>query len=98
VIRASETVEGHGRLYQSRRARGRAAAVLRAAMLTRVLPALGLPPGAAPGSVAAVLAARSGRPGAQIADMMYGQPPGTDAALVALAADLDALEREVLAQ
>jgi len=98
VIRASETVEGHGRLYQSRRARGRAAAVLRAAMLTRVLPALGLPPGAAPGSVAAVLADRSGRPGAQIADMMYGQPPGTDAALVALAADLDALEREVLAQ
>ena len=31
VVRASETVEGHGRLYRSRRSRDRAAAVLRAA-------------------------------------------------------------------
>jgi hypothetical protein len=98
VVRASETVEGHGRLYAARRARGRAAAALRTAMLTRVLPGMGLPPGAAPDSVTSALAARSGLAAARITEMVYGQAPDTDAALVALADELDALEREVLAQ
>src|ERR1039458_9677166 len=44
VIRASETVEGHGRLYRSRRSRGRAAAVLRGAARHRITVALALPP------------------------------------------------------
>ena len=42
VVRASETVEGRGRLYRSRRARDRAAAALRTATLQRLLPRLGL--------------------------------------------------------
>ena len=42
VVRASETVEGRGRLYRSRRARDRAAQALRAATLQRMLPRLGL--------------------------------------------------------
>ena len=42
VVRASETVEGRGRLYRSRRARDRAADALRTATLQRLLPRLGL--------------------------------------------------------
>ena len=38
VVRASETVEGRGRLYRSRRARDRAAAALRTATLQRLGP------------------------------------------------------------
>ena len=47
VVRASETVEGRGRLYRSRRARDRAADALRTATLQRLLPRLGLGPNAA---------------------------------------------------
>ena len=98
VVRACETVEGHARLYRSRRARGRAAATLRAAMLARAGPALGLPPDAAPGQVTAVFSARSGSGQATIEAMLFGPAPADDAALVALADDLDALEREVRRQ
>jgi hypothetical protein len=95
VVRACETVEGHARLYRSRRARGRAAAALRAAMLARIRPALGLAPDAAPGEVVAAFSARSGSGQAPIEAMLFGPAPADDAALVALADDLDALEREV---
>ena len=98
VVRASETAEGHGRLYRSRRARGRAAAALRAAMLARTLPALGLADDAGPGPVVAAFSARSGSGEARIEAMLFGPAPGDDAALVALAGDLDALEREVRRQ
>jgi hypothetical protein len=98
VVRASETVEGHARLYRSRRARGRAAATLREAMLARTRPALGLAPDAAPGQVAAAFSARSGSGQARIEAMLFGPAPADDAALVALADDLDALEREVRRQ
>jgi len=95
VVRASETAEGHAGLYRSRRARGRAAAALRTAMLARTLPALGLAPHAGPAEVAAAFSARSGSGQARIEAMLFGPAPGDDAALVALAHDLDALEREV---
>jgi Domain of unknown function (DUF4350) len=98
VVRASETVEGHARLYRSRRARGRAAATLREAMLARTLPALGLASDATPGQVAAVFSGRSGSGQATIEAMLFGPAPADDAALVALADALDALEREVRRQ
>jgi len=98
VVRASETVEGHAGLYRSRRARGRAAATLRTAMLARTLPALGLAPHTGPAEVAAAFSARSGSGQARIEAMLFGPVPGDDAALVALAHDLDALEREVRTQ
>src|SRR4029079_3921201 len=41
VVRASETVEGRGRLYRSRRARDRAAEALRTAALQRMMPRIG---------------------------------------------------------
>jgi hypothetical protein len=95
VVRASETAEGHAGLYRSRRARGRAASALRAAMLARTLPALGLSADARPGEVVAAFSARSGSGHARIEAMLFGPAPGDDAALVALADDLDALESEV---
>ena len=98
VVRASETVEGHAGLYRARHARGRAAATLRAAMLARTLPALGLAPDARPIEVATAFSARSGSGQARIEAMLFGPAPGDDAALVALAGDLDALEREVRTQ
>jgi Domain of unknown function (DUF4350) len=98
VVRASETVEGHARLYRSRRARGRVAAALRAAATARLTPAIGLPPGATPTAVTGALAARSTLDEAKIADLLYGPPPGSDPALITLAGDLDTLEGEVLRQ
>jgi hypothetical protein len=95
VVRASETVEGHAALYRSRRARGRAAAALRTAMLARTLPALGLAPGTPDAGVVAAFSSRSGGEPARIEAMLFGPPPRDDGALVALAGGLDALEREV---
>jgi Domain of unknown function (DUF4350) len=96
VVRAAETVEGHGRLYQSRRSRARAAAILRASLLSRVSPAVGLPARAGPDAVVVALAQRAARDPAEISRLLFGSPPGTDQALVELARNLDQLEREVV--
>ena len=98
VVRASETVEGHARLYRSRRARDRVAATLRQAAVARLAPAIGLPASADPPAVTAALSARSMRDQAEIGALLYGPPPGSDAELVTLASDLDALEGEVRRQ
>jgi hypothetical protein len=95
VVRAAETVEGHGQLYRSRRARDRAAAALREAARGRILPLLGLPGSAEDTAVAAMLAARTGRSTSEMTALLAGPVPADDAALVALADGLDALEREV---
>jgi hypothetical protein len=109
VVRASETVEGHGRLYQARRARDRAAAELRQAARARISRLAGLAgapagtgPPAGPGAPAAgrdvspaAIAARTGDPVAEVAALLYGPAPRTDAGLVSLAAELDTLERKV---
>jgi hypothetical protein len=95
VVRASETVEGHGHLYQSRHARGRAASALRAAALIRISKAAGLPPGASRETVTAAVAARTAADQATIAQLLYGPAPRTDQALVNLAREVDELEREV---
>ncbi len=95
VIRASETVEGHGRLYRSRRSRGRAAAVLRAAALHRITVALALPPAVQPAAACAAIADRTGRDRAEVQAVLFGPDPRDDAALVALGRDIDRLEREV---
>lgn len=98
VVRASETVEGHARLYQSRRARGQAAQALREAMLARTLPALGLPKGADATAVSQALANRSRLGLPSVEAIVYGQAPATDADLASLTRNLDDLEREVLSQ
>jgi hypothetical protein len=95
TVRACETVEGHGRLYRSRRARDRAAAALREAALGRIAARLGLPRGTPAGAVSQELAVRTGRGADGIQAILSGPVPGDDAALVRLAADLDALEEQV---
>jgi Domain of unknown function (DUF4350) len=95
VVRASETVEGRGRLYRSRRARDRAADALRTAALHRLLPRLGLTPTAEPAAVVAAVTERSGADPAAVGDALFGPVPTTDADLVALAHQLDDIERQV---
>ena len=98
VVRASETVEGHGRLYRSRRSRGRAAEVLRDAARHRITGRLALPAGADAGAVCAAVAASTGREPGAVRAILYGPAPRDDAALVALGQDIDALEEEVRTQ
>jgi hypothetical protein len=98
VVRASETVQGHARLYQSRRARDRAATAMRGAMLARVRPALGLARGAELDAVVRALAGRSRLSEQEVTMIVFGPPPAGDAELVALVRDLDELEREVRSQ
>ncbi len=95
VVRAAETVEGHGLLYQSRRSRDQAAAALREAARGRILRSLGMPGRPDTTAVAAMLAARGGRSPEEITSLLAGPAPADDAALIALADGLDALEREV---
>jgi len=95
VVRASETVEGRGRLYRSRRARDRAAAALRTATLQRLLPRLGLGAGSAAPPVVAAIAQRSGADAGFVAYHLFGPPPATDNDLLQLARALDEIERQV---
>lgn len=95
VIRASETVEGRGRLYRSRRARDRAAHALRTATRTRLLPRLGLPANAQPPAVVQAVAQRTGTDPQGVAHALYGPAPTTDADLVTIAHQLDDIERQV---
>jgi len=98
VVRACETVEGHGRLYRSRRARDRVAATLRSAALGRITARLGLPRGTQPQATCDELASRTGRGADEIQAILFGPVPPDDAALVRLATDLDVLEGQVLTQ
>jgi len=102
VVRAAETVEGHGRLYRSRRSRDRAAAALRDAAAGRLAARLGVPASGAGGSAAgppaamiAAVAARAGDPPEEVAAVLFGPVPEDDAALVRLSSALDRLERKV---
>jgi Domain of unknown function (DUF4350) len=95
VVVAAETVIGHGRLYQARRARGKAAAALRGSLLARLGPALGLPASPSSEAVTGAVAQRSTLSPDRIGSLLYGPAPRTDAALVTLARDLDDLAREV---
>lgn len=98
-IRASEAVEGRGRLLRRARATDRAALALRTATLARLRGPLGLPrstdSAADRAAVVAAVAARTGRPQAEVADLLYGGAPADDPALVRLADELDRLDREV---
>jgi hypothetical protein len=95
VVRASETVEGRGRLYRSRRARDRAAAALRTATVQRLLPRLGLGPGAPAPAVVTTVAQRSGIDAGFVSHHLFGPPPATDNDLLQLARALDEIERQV---
>ncbi|MFJ3761095.1 MULTISPECIES: DUF4350 domain-containing protein [unclassified Streptomyces] len=97
AVRASETVEGRARLYRKANARDRAAAALRAAARTRLAPLVGVPVSQAdaPEALLPALSAHLRGDGQALHSLLFGPPPGDDAALIALTDQLDALEREV---
>jgi hypothetical protein len=99
AIRASETVEGRARLYRKTNARDRAAGALRSTTRTRLAPLVGVPvPQAhAPEALLPALSAHlhDHGDGQSLHSLLFGPPPGDDAALISLADQLDALEREV---
>lgn len=95
VVRASETVEGLGRLYRSRRARGRAAAALRTAALRRLGPRLGLGPTPEPPALVDAAAQRLNEDPDWLRHVFFGPTPDSDDALIALAHGLDDIERQV---
>jgi hypothetical protein len=97
AIRASETVEGRARLYRKANARDRAAAALRSTTRTRLAPLVGVPVSQAhaPEALLPALSAHLHNDGHTLPALLFGPPPGDDAALVSLADQLDALEREV---
>ena len=97
VVRAAETVEGRARLYRRAGARGTAAEALRAGVRrpagARARPAAPRR-SRRPWSTAVAGTHRPDR-APRSAALLYGAAPADDAALVRLADDLDALEREV---
>ncbi|WP_406444859.1 DUF4350 domain-containing protein [Streptomyces sp. NBC_01613] len=97
AIRASETVEGRARLYRKANARDRAAAALRSTTRTRLAPLVGVPVAQAhtPEALLPALSAYLHSAGQTLHSLLFGPPPSDDAALIALADQLDALEREV---
>ncbi|MFF7312947.1 DUF4350 domain-containing protein [Streptomyces sp. NPDC008137] len=97
AIRASETAEGRARLYRKADARDRAANALRSTTRTRLAPLTGVPIPQAhtPEALLPALSARLHGDGQDLQTLLFGPAPSTDAALIALADRLDALEREV---
>ncbi|SNX61634.1 uncharacterized protein DUF4350 [Streptomyces sp. TLI_55] len=97
AIRASETVEGRARLYRKANARDRAATALRSTTRTRLAPLVGIPvtQAHAPEALLPALSAHLRGDGQTLHALLFGPPPSDDAALVSLADQLDALEREV---
>ncbi len=97
VVRAAEATEGRGRMYQRAQARDRAAGLLRGATRNRLAPRVGLARTADAGALIAAVATRVGRPEIDVHALLLGGAPTDDRSLVALADDLDALERQVSA-
>ncbi|MGW6822935.1 DUF4350 domain-containing protein [Streptomyces sp. NPDC055005] len=98
AVRASEATEGRARLYRLSGARDRAATVLRAASRERLAALVGVPAVQAhePAALVPAVSARLSADGAHdLTALLFGTTPADDAALVALADHLDALEREV---
>jgi hypothetical protein len=95
VVRAAETEEGRARLYRQAGARGRAAATLRTAALRRLATRLAVDQDTTPEHVATLVARATGRPQPEVHEILLGTAPNDDGALVALADQLDTLERQV---
>ncbi|MFJ1911361.1 DUF4350 domain-containing protein [Streptomyces sp. NPDC088147] len=97
AIRASESTEGRARLYRKANARDHAAAALRSATRDRLAPLLAVPPADAhsPDVLIPAVSARLPDTTLDPRTLLFGPAPTDDAALVRLADQLDALEREV---
>ena len=92
TVRASETVEGHGRLYYRLNARDRAAEALRTGARLRLSRILGHAQD--PLALSEVVGSRTGRDAGQVRYLLFGPAPDTDDHLVELTRNLDQLEQE----
>lgn len=92
TVLASETVEGHARLYHRIAARDRAAAALRSGCRRRLSAAYGHREDAE--QLAQLIADRTGRDLLQVRQLLSGPVPEDDDQLIQLARDLDRLEQE----
>lgn len=91
TVRATETVEGRGRLYALAKARGSALAALRAATEQRLVRLLGLPADAGRDTVAGAVAAHTGASTDEVTSALYGTEPADDTELIRSATTLDGL-------
>jgi hypothetical protein len=96
-VKAVETTRNLGRLYRRAGDRAHAAEALRAAARARLAERLRLPRSVAPRRLVDDVAARTGRPAAEIESLIgpTAFPPGDDRELAAIAHHLTALDREV---
>ncbi|WP_285367977.1 DUF4350 domain-containing protein [Streptomyces sp. CWNU-1] len=97
AIRASESTEGRARLYHQVNAHDRAAAALRSATRTRLAALLGVAPADAHSTAILIpaVATRTSPADRDLTALLFGPAPASDTALVLLADQLDALEKEV---
>jgi hypothetical protein len=95
-VPGSELVAATGNLFQTARAGGHAAAILRADAARRLAERLGLPPDAAPEQVAEAAAARTGADRDEVLALLRGGGPVDEATLVALAQSVESVRRATL--
>ncbi|WP_369203702.1 DUF4350 domain-containing protein [Streptomyces sp. PU-14G] len=108
-VPAAEATEGRARLYRRANARGHAADALRSATRARLAPRIGVPVAQAHRSESLIPALADQAANGHSSDtdgaraesaalrfLLFGLPPRDDAALIALADDLDRLERRFL--
>ncbi|MEV0928493.1 DUF4350 domain-containing protein [Streptomyces spongiicola] len=97
AVRASESSEGRARLYRKANARDRAASALRQAARSRLAPLLGVTFADAhsPDVLLPAVSAHLSEGDRDLRTLLFGPAPADDAALIRLADQLDALEREV---
>ncbi|MEV0966539.1 DUF4350 domain-containing protein [Streptomyces sp. NPDC049910] len=97
AVRASESSEGRARLYRKANARDSAASALRQAARSRLAPLLGINVADAhsPEVLLPAVSAQLSDGDRDLRTLLFGPAPADDAALIRLADQLDALEREV---
>jgi len=93
-VPAAETLIGKARLMRSQRSYAHAASALRSASASRIASSLGVSCSADRATLSAAIEQR-GVPPRRCNALLWGPPPASEAALVQLANDLDALEKEI---
>ena len=95
VVRAAESTQSRGRIYRRTGDRGHAATILVGATRRRLLTALQLPAGSPTQTLAAAVAARTGRDEREVHDLLEPPVVVKDSHLVEVGRDLIELENEV---
>jgi hypothetical protein len=97
IVRASETMEGRARLYQSSSARLRALDALRVGTIQRIAVLCGLSRRASLEEVVGAAAAATGRQARAVRELLVDAVPRNDSDLVRLSDELIGFERDVAA-